>query len=95
MTPYELSLLIHFYSSSEPFPESKALTDTVFKWLEQGIIYITLVISDTKTVYSLTSFGEVWLNRALNVESPVDDYKLLLKGYKKSQDAIQEDVADS
>jgi len=67
MTPYELSLLIHFRTTPKRFENSNTelYINTTDKFVEDGVIEVSSE-TDNQHGYELTKHGVAWLAVILN-----------------------------
>jgi hypothetical protein len=65
MTPYQLSILLHYYVSPEPFKYAPILEETVRSFLDVELIKVD---GDT---YILTEKGRKYIKMVLNTPLPI------------------------
>jgi hypothetical protein len=69
MTPYEATLLIHFYVMACDFEQNgtELYRATCDRWIEAGVIEDNLT---SRNEYKTTSLGEAWVHDMLNTPIP-------------------------
>ena len=82
MTPYELTLLIHFRTTPERFPQSETdlYINTTERFEREDLIEVSSE-TDNQHGYELTKLGVAWLAVILNTPKP----KLVYVDYKGDQ----------
>ena len=68
MSPFKLSMLIHFYTSPVPFPR---LDTEIYRSTLAEFRALSLIETSGDNIWATTLLGAAWLDAMLNVPTPV------------------------